>query len=82
MQPHHRVKRCLSLSAHSPIDTLQERGSYSYCHSIGEKSWEKGQTNLLQGTLDLLILKQSEIASFTGLESLGGSNKLRMEHFA
>jgi transcriptional regulator len=51
----------------TPIDILYERSLSSYRHSIGEWGLERNQANLLQGTLDLLILKAIGDGEFHGL---------------
>jgi PadR family transcriptional regulator PadR len=45
------------LTKSSPIDNLYGPGSFSYSRSIGTFPVSAKPTNLLQGTLDLLILK-------------------------
>jgi hypothetical protein len=50
----------------TPIDILYVAEQYSYRCSIGEQM-ERNQTNLLQGTLDLLILKALGDGEFHGL---------------
>src|SRR5262249_5069942 len=49
------------------IDNLYEPRSHSYSRSIGTVSVSAKQTNLLQGTLDLLILKALSTAELHGL---------------
>jgi PadR family transcriptional regulator, regulatory protein PadR len=51
----------------TPIDILYERFLSSYRHSIGAWRVERNQASLLQGTLDLLILKAIGDGEFHGL---------------
>ena len=50
-----------------PIDTVCKHRLFSYRHSIGDQGLERSKANLLQGTLDLLILKAIGDDEFHGL---------------
>jgi hypothetical protein len=62
------LRSSIEICVHAaPIDTLQEGGAIfisSFCRS---EELENNQANLLQGTLDLLILKAIGDAEFHGL---------------
>jgi PadR family transcriptional regulator, regulatory protein PadR len=51
----------------TPIDILYERSLNSWRHSTGAWRVDRNQANLLQGTLDLLILKAIGDGEFHGL---------------
>jgi PadR family transcriptional regulator PadR len=62
-----QLSRSSCLLVITPIDILYERVLSSYRHSIGAWRVERNQANLLQGTLDLLILKAIGDGEFHGL---------------